>query len=89
MTIEEAIIKDSAKFEEILDSKAPVMKAAMNDLSAKLDEIFREVIKEYCAQTGAEADLNAIPTYKNMNKIITSKLDVLIGDHIKEKRQDL
>ena len=46
-------------------------------------------IKDYCEQTGAEADVNAIPTYKTMNKMITGKLDALIGEHIKEKRKDL
>lgn len=89
MTIEESIKKDPTKFQEILDTKDADVKAAMNDLSAKLDVIFGAAIKEYCEQTGTEADVNAIPTYKTMNKMITEKLDVLIGEHIKEKRKDL
>lgn len=89
MTIEESIIKDPSKFQEIIDSKAPEDRAAMNDLSAKLDLIFGSAIREYCEAEGVESDVNAIPTYKTMNKIITGKLDALIGEHIKEKRKDL
>jgi hypothetical protein len=33
--------------------------------------------------------MSAIPSYKAMNKIITGKLDKIIGEHIKEKRKDL
>ena len=89
MTIEESIKRDPTKFQEILDTKEAEVKAAMIDLSSKLDVIFGAAIKEYCEQTGAEADVNAIQTYKTMNKMITGKLDTLIGEHIKEKRKDL
>lgn len=89
MTIEESIKKDPSKFQEIIDAKAPEVRTAMQELSVKLDMIFGAAIKEYCEETGAEADVNAIPTYKTMNKMITGKLDALIGDHIKEKRKNL
>ena len=89
MTIEESIIRDPSKFQEIIDDKAPEVRAAMQELSAKLDMIFGAAIKENCEETGAEADVNAIPSYKTMNKMITGKLDALIGEHIKEKRKDL
>lgn len=89
MTIEESIKKDPTKFQEIIDNKAPEVRAAMQELSAKLDVIFGAAIKEYCEETGSEANVNAIPTYKTMNKMITGKLDALIGEHIKEKRKDL
>ena len=89
MTIEESIIRDPSKFQEIIDDKAPEVRAAMQELSAKLDMIFGAAIKEYCEETGAEADVNAIPSYKTKNKMITGKLDALIGEHIKEKRKDL
>lgn len=89
MTIEESIIKDPTKFQEIIDAKAPEVRGAMQELSGKLDRIFGAAIKEYCEQTGAEADVNAIPTYKTMNKMITGKLDQLIGEHIAAKRKDL
>lgn len=89
MTIEESIKKDPTGFRKILDSKEADVKAAMNDLSAKLDVIFGAAIREYCEQNGVEAEVNAIPTYKAMNRMITGKLDALIGEHIKEKRKDL
>ena len=89
MTIEESIIKEPGKFQAIIDSKTPEVRAAMQELSAKLDVIFGAAIREYCEETGAEANVNAIPTYKTMNKMITSKLDALIGEHIKAKRKDL
>ncbi len=89
MTIEESIKKDPSKFQEIIDAKEPEVRAAMQELSAKLDLIFGAAIKEYCATEGVESDVNAIPTYKTMNKMITGKLDTLIGEHIKEKRKDL
>ena len=40
MTIEESIIRDPSKFQEIIDDKAPEVRAAMQELSAKLDMIF-------------------------------------------------
>ena len=89
MTIEESIIREPGKFQKIIDNKAPEVRTAMQELSAKLDVIFGAAIKEYCEKTGAEANVNAIPTYKTMNKMITGKLDALIGEHIKAKRKDL
>ena len=89
MTIEESIKRDPSKFQTVLETKAPDVNAAMNDLSARLDVIFGGAIREYCEAEGVEADVDAIPTYKTMNKLITGKLDELIGDHIRLKRKDL
>ena len=89
MTIEESIKKNPTPFEEIMDTKAPEIKAALKELSSQLDIIINGAIKEYAAETGAEVDMSAIPSYKVMNKIITGKLDKIIGEHIKEKRKDL
>ena len=89
MTIEESIKTNPTPFEEIMDTKAPEIKAALKDLSAQLDVIINGAIKEYSTETGAEVDMSAIPSYKAMNKIITGKLDKIIGEHIKEKRKDL
>lgn len=55
----------------MIDSKAPEVRTAMQEISTKLDLIFGSAIKEYCDQTGAEADVNAIPTYRTMNRMIT------------------
>ena len=89
MTIEESIKTNPTPFEEIMDTKAPEIKAALKELSSQLDIIINGAIKEYAAETGAEVDMSAIPSYKAMNKIITGKLDKIIGEHIKEKRKDL
>ena len=89
MTIEESIKKNPTPFEEIMDTKAPEIKAALKELSSQLDIIINGAIKEYSAETGAKVDMSAIPSYKAMNKIITGKLDKIIGEHIKEKRKDL
>ena len=89
MTIEESIKTNPTPFEEIMDTKAPEIRTALNELSANLDVIINGAIKEYVAETGAEVDMNAIPSYKAMNRIITGKLDKMIGEHIKEKRKDL
>ena len=89
MTIEESIKTNPTPFEEIMDTKAPEIKAALKDLSAQLDVIINGAIKQYAVETGAEVDMSAIPSYKAMNKIITGKLDQIIGEHIKEKRKDL
>ena len=89
MTIEESIKTNPTPFEEIMDTKAPEIKAALIELSAQLDVIINGAIKEYSAETGVEVDMNAIPSYKAMNKIITGNLDKIIGEHIKEKRKDL
>ena len=89
MTIEESIKTNPTPFEEIMDTKAPEIKAALIELSAQLDVIINGAIKEYSSETGAEVDMSAIPSYKAMNKIITGKLDKIIGEHIKEKRKDL
>lgn len=89
MTIEESIKIDPSKFQAIIGTKETAVKTAMQDLSERLDEIFNGAIKEYCEAEGVEADIAAIPSYKTMNKIITGKPDCLIGEHIKEKRNDL
>ena len=89
MTIEDSIKTNPTPFEEIMDTKAPEIKAALKELSSQLDIIINGAIKEYAAETGAEVDMSAIPSYKAMNKIITGKLDKIIGEHIKEKRKDL
>ena len=89
MTIEESIKTNPTPFEEIMDTKAPEIKAALKELSSQLDIIINGAIKEYAEETGAEVDMSAIPSYKAMNKIITGKLDKIIGEHIKEKRKDL
>ena len=89
MTIEESIVKDSSKFEAVLATKVSEVQAAMKELSAKLDAIYGGAIKEYCEAEQVEADIDAIPSYKAMNKLITGQLDTLIGEHIKEKRKDL
>ena len=89
MTIEESIKTNPTQFEEIMETKASEIKAALIELSAQLDVIINGAIKEYSAETGAEVDMSAIPSYKAMNKIITGKLDKIIGEHIKEKRKDL
>lgn len=89
MTIEESIKTNPTQFEEIMETKAPEIKAALIELSAQLDVIINGAIKEYSSETGAEVDMSAIPSYKAMNKIITGKLDKIIGEHIKEKRKDL
>ena len=57
----------------------------MQELSVKLDAIFNGLIKEYCEAEGVEADIADIPSCKTMNKIITGKLDKLIGEHVKKK----
>ena len=89
MTIEESVVKDSSKFEAVLATKVSDVQAAMNDLSAKLDVIYGGAIKEYCEAEQVEANVDEIPSYKTVNRLITGQLDLLIGEHIKEKRKDL
>ena len=89
MTIEESIKKDPTKFQAALETTVPDVKKAMDDLSVKLDEIFGKTIKDYCAAENVEANIDDIPTYKTMNKMITEKLDVLIGEQVREKRKNL
>ena len=89
MTNEESIKTNPTPFEEIMDTKTPEIKSALKELPSQLDIIINGAIKEYSAETGAEVDMNAIPSYKAMNRIITGKLDKIIGEHIKEKRKDL
>ena len=89
MTIEESIKKDPTKFQAVLESTAPDIKKAMDELSVKLDEIVGKAIKDYCASEHVEANIDDIPTYKTMNKLITEKLDILIGEQVKEKRKNL
>ena len=80
MTIEESIKTNPTPFEEIMDTKAPEIKAALKELSSQLDIIINGAIKEYSSETGTEVDMSAIPSYKAMNKIITGKLDKIIGE---------
>ena len=89
MTIEESVKKDPQEFREILDTRTKDIKDALNDLSAKLDVIIGGAIREYGDKTGAEVNINSIPSYKAMNRIITGKLDEMIREHTAEKRKDL
>ena len=87
MTIEEKIQSDASGFEAELDKKVPEIQEAMKELSVKLDRIINSAIAAYCEETGAEMDINSLPTYKTMNKVITGKLDTIIAEYIKEKRK--
>ena len=89
MTIEESVKKNPQEFREILDTRTGDIKDALNDLSARLDVIIGGAIREYGEKTGTEVDISNIPSYKALNKIITGKLDDMIGEHIAEKRKDL
>ena len=89
MTIEESVKKNPQGFREILDTRTRDIKEALNGLSAKLDGIIGGAIREYGVKTGTEVDINSIPSYKAMNKIITEKLDEMIREHTAEKRKDL
>lgn len=89
MTIEESVVKDSSKFEAVLATKVSDVQSAIRDLSAKLDVIYGGAIREYCEAEQVEANVDDIPSYKTVNKLITGQLDFLIGEHIKEKRKDL
>ena len=89
MTIEENIREDSTKFEELLDSKTPDFKEALVDLSEKLDKIISSMILEYCDSEGVEMKIEDAREYKTMNRLITAKLDSVIGEHIKDKRKAL
>ena len=89
MNVEESIKTNPAKFEELLDSKVPFIEEALKDLSSKLDIIFSGALREYCRDEQVEFDINDIRSYKTMNKIITGKLDAVIGEYIKEKRSTI
>ena len=89
MTIEESVRNDPEKFQAILETKAPAVKEALNELSSKLDIIFNGAIKEYCDTEGCTAKIEDIPTYKTLNKMITGKIDELVKEHIKDKRKDI
>ena len=89
MTIEEKIQSDASGFEAELDKKVPEIQEAMKELSVKLDRIINSAIAAYCEEIGAEMDINSLPTYKTMNKVITGKLDTIIAEYIKEKRKNL
>ena len=89
MTIEESVKNDATEFQKMLDTRTPEIQEAMNELSKKLDVIIGGAIKEYSEKTGAEVNMDDIPSYKTLNKIITGKIDELIRDHVKDKRKDL
>lgn len=89
MTIEESVKNNPEKFQAILETKVPEIKAAMNELSVKLDGIFGGAIREYCEKEGVEADIAVIPTYKTLNRMITGKIDEQVKEHIKDKRKDI
>ena len=89
MNIEELVKKDPTGFQNVLDTRTEDIKDAMDDLSARLDAIIGGAIREYAGQSGAEVDIGQIPSYKALNKIITGKLDQMIGEQIREKRKDL
>ncbi len=89
MTIEESVKKDPEKFIAVLATKDDDIREALKKLSVKLDKIIGGAMKEFCEAEGIELDINSVPTYKTTNKVITDRLDNLIGEHIKDKRKNL
>ena len=89
MTIEEKVQQNPEEFKALLDTKTETIQAALRALSQSFDIIFNDVIKEYCKKNGAEFDMNAIPTYKTMNKMITGKIDSVVAEYTASKRKDL
>ena len=89
MTIEESVKSNPEKFQKIMDAKAPEMQKALVELSAKLDVIIGSAVKEYCEAEKVEFVIGDVPTYKNMNRIISRKIDDVTREHIKEKRKDI
>ena len=84
--LEESVKANPEKFQEMVDKDAPEVKEAMNELSRRLDVIFNDTIREYCDVEGCEANIEDIPTYKTVNRLITGKIDELVKEHIKDKR---
>ena len=89
MIIEERIKNDPTGFQSLMETKTSDIKAALDELSARLDVIIGGAIKEYCENEQVEADLAHVSDYKVTNRIITGQLDAIIADHIKEKRKDI
>ena len=89
MTIEESVKANPEKFQKIVDAKAPDVQKALEELSSKFDAIFGGAIREYCEAEKVESEIKDIPTYKTVNKIITSKIDEVTKEHIKDKRKDI
>ena len=89
MTIEEKVQQNPEEFKALLDMKTETIQAALRALSQSFDIIFNDVIKEYSKKNGVEFDLEAIPTYKTMNKLITGKIDSVVAEYIAGKRKDL
>ena len=79
-------LKGAAKTREMIMSNPTQREWIRMQRDAEMD---RRTEIRAAEKRGAEADVTAIPTCKTMNKLITGKLDALIGEHIKEKRKDL
>ena len=89
MTIEENVKKDSTKFQAVLEGTTPAVQEALSELSGKLDSIFGGVIKQYAESEQLEVNMEEIPTYKTINTLITGKIDEIVKEYIKEKRNDI
>ena len=89
MTIEESVKSNPEKFQKIVDAKAPDIQKALDELSGKFDAIFGSAIREYCEAEKVESEISDIPSYKTVNRIITGKIDEIIKEHIKDKRENI
>ncbi|MCR5061219.1 MAG: hypothetical protein K6A80_09365 [Saccharofermentans sp.] len=88
-TIEESVRDDSTKFEALLKTKTPEFKKALEEFSVRLDSIIGAMLKEYCDAENVEMNIEEAKSYKTTNRLITGKLDAVIGEHIKDKRSAL
>jgi hypothetical protein len=57
--VKDSIKKDPTKFQEIIDAREPEVKAAMQELSVKLDVIFSTAIKPSKIGCGGVTDAEA------------------------------
>ena len=82
MIIDEKVKDNPQSFDDVLNGKKEDLEFAVKDFSQKLDIIIWGAVSEYAKKENVDVDIDDIKTYHNLNKIIETRLNKVIGDYL-------
>ena len=87
MTIEEKVKQNPEALEKLLNNKKENFRFAFKSLSQTLDNIIGSVMREYAAKENAEFKVDDVKTYKELNKLVEKRLDLMMKDYLLENKK--
>lgn len=87
MTIEEKVKQNPEALEKLLNNKKEDFRFAFKSLSQTLDNIIGSVMREYAAKENVEFKVDDVKTYKELNKLVEKRLDLMMKDYLLENKK--